>query len=180
MSEYMFYSGSSPMPMEKFSALYRIMEYSFPPTERGSERFHYSEFERREFRCLCYEPEGIPAAFMNYYDLEKNGLVFVEHFAVDESLRGQGRGSDMLQRFMEHYCRSLIVLEVEPPEGEAERRRIAFYQRMGMHLNDGEYFQPEFYGKCAALPLRLMTNRPLSKADFDDVMSTIHREIYRK
>lgn len=175
-----FYSHTSPMPREKFSHLYRIMEYSFPPTERGSEKFHYSEYDRPEFCCMCYEPDGIPAGFLNYYDLREEETIFVEHFAVDRSLRGHGKGSDMLRSFIESAGNSLIVLEVEPPEGDIERRRIAFYQRIGLTLNSGEYFQPEFYGFSPAIPLMLMTNKPLSDAEFEDVKQLIHKRVYRK
>lgn len=174
------YSHNDPMPRDKFTLLYRILERSFPATERGSEELHYSEFRRPEFRCMCYEPDGIPAAFLNYFYLSDADLVFVEHFAVESTLRGKGTGSEMLRCFLEAATGSLVVLEVEPPEGETEKRRIAFYQRLGMTLNKGEYFQPEFYGKSPAIPLKLMTNRPLDDAEFAKVKQLIHKRIYRK
>ncbi len=175
-----FYSHTDPMPREKFSRLYSIMEYSFPATERGSEAFHYSEYKRPEFRCMSYEPQGVPAGFLNYYDMEDAATIFVEHFAMEPSLRGRGTGSDMLRCFLDYASDSLVVLEVEPPEGDMEKRRIAFYQRIGLILNPGEYFQPEFYGKSPAIPLMLMTNKPISDSEFEDIKQLIHKRIYLK
>ena len=61
-----------------------------------------------------------------------------------------------------------------------EKRRIAFYQRIGLILNPGEYFQPEFYGKSASIPLMLMTNKPISDSEFEDIKQLIHKRIYLK
>lgn len=174
------YHINSPMPREKFSQLYKIMEYSFPPTERGSEALHYSELSRPEFRCLCYEPENIPLAFLNYYEFPERQTIFVEHFAVSEELRGHGTGTELMGHLRQSAKEYLIVLEVEPPDGPAERRRIEFYKRLGFHMNSGEYFQPEFYGKSPAIPLKLMTTRPLEEQEFSDISRFIHKRVYRK
>lgn len=180
MENIKFYSHADPMPREKFSQLYSIMEYSFPPTERGSESLHFSEYNRPEFHCMCYEPDGIPTGFLNYYDLCEDNVIFIEHFAVDVGQRGRGTGSAMLKEFLKSAVKSLVVLEVEPPEGDVEKRRISFYQRIGFVFNPGEYFQPEFYGRSPAIPLNLMTNRPIDDEQFETVKSLIHRKIYRK
>lgn len=174
------YHTNSPMERQKFSQLYQIMEYSFPPTERGSEALHYSELSRPEFRCLCYEPENVPLAFLNYYEFPDIRTVFVEHFAVSDELRGRGTGSALMEHLKRITEPFLIVLEVEPPAGQTERRRIEFYKRLGFSMNEGEYFQPEFYGKSPAIPLKLMTSRPLDDKEFSELSRLIHRRVYRK
>ncbi|MFR0872438.1 MAG: hypothetical protein ACLSG5_14230 [Oscillospiraceae bacterium] len=90
MENLITYSKTSPISDEKFDRLFEILEYSFPPCERGSYALHRSEFTRDEFRCMCYEPEGVPAAFINYYHLRDINALFVEHFASAEELRGKG------------------------------------------------------------------------------------------
>ena len=180
MNDIQYYSHTRPMPMAKFTRLYSIMESSFPPTERGSEELHYAEYRRPEFRCMSYEPGGVPAGFLNYYELKDDDVLFIEHFAVEDSLRGKGTGSEMLRCFLENAGSSLVVLEVEPPEGETEKRRIAFYERLGMTLNNGEYYQPPFYGHLPAILLMLMTNRTLNDEEFAKVKQLIYKKIYRK
>lgn len=121
MENLITYSKTSPISDEKFDRLFEILEYSFPPCERGSYALHRSEFTRDEFRCMCYEPEGVPAAFINYYHLRDINALFVEHFASAEELRGKGVGSAVMNSLLERSGDSLVVLEVEPPEDELSR-----------------------------------------------------------
>lgn len=83
MSQINIYSQNVPIPVDKFDRLYHILEYSFPETERGNYRFHRNEFSRKNFRSMCFEPDGMPAAFLNYYELQDISAVFVEHFASE-------------------------------------------------------------------------------------------------
>ncbi len=178
MDNIVVYGRENPMPHEKFTRLFDIMERSFPREEHGSARYHYAEQSRREFRCLCYEPEGAPAAFMNYYVFPERDMIFLEHFAVSQQLRGNGIGSRLMRHFKELTSPSMIVLEVEPPEGETECRRISFYQRMGFFLNSGEYFQPAFGKDMPDIPLKLMSTEPLEGARFQDAAALIHKKVY--
>lgn len=179
MENLITYSKTSPIPDEKFDRLFEILEYSFPPCERGNYALHRSEFTRDEFRCMCYEPEGVPAAFINYYHLRDINALFVEHFASAEELRGKGVGSAVMNSLLERSGNSLVVLEVEPPEDELSRRRVQLYRRLGFTLNEGAYFQPAFYGNPEPLPLMLMSTRPLTAAEFTRTAASIHRNVYK-
>lgn len=178
MENTIVYDISNPMPKDKFAKLFDIMESSFPKNEHGSAELHFKEMSRPEFRSLCYEPDGLPAAFMNYYYFPEQELIFLEHFAVKQELRGKGIGAQLMNVLKELTSSSMIVLEVEPPEGEIERRRIAFYRRQGFYLNNGDYFQPDFYGSDSKLPLKLMSTEPMDDAQFDEVMKFIHKRAY--
>ena len=179
MENLITYSKTYPIPDEKFDRLFEILEYSFPPCERGNYALHRSEFTRAEFRCMCYEPEGVPAAFINYYHLRDINALFVEHFASAEELRGKGVGSAVMNSLLERSGDSLVVLEVEPPENELARRRVQLYRRLGFTLNEGAYFQPAFYGNPEPLPLMLMSTRPLSTSEFASTAASIHRNVYK-
>ena len=178
MENTVIYTHENQIPDEKFVQLFSIIDHSFPREEHGSFAMHRAEMRRPEFRCLSYEPDGLPAGFMNYYLFAGENIAFLEHFAVSQELRGNGAGSRIMQYFKEITAPKNIVLEVEPPEGEIQRRRIAFYQRMGFLLNDGEYFQPDFYGKTDGIPLKLMSTKPLDKQDFQRVTKLIHKRVY--
>ena len=128
--------------------------------------------------CFSY-PEGVPAAFINYYHLRDINALFVEHFASAEELRGKGVGSAVMNSLLEQSGDSLVVLEVEPPEDELSRRRVQLYRRLGFTLNDGSYFQPPFYGNPKPLPLMLMSTRPLSASEFASTAASIHRNVYK-
>lgn len=180
MENTVLYTPQNPMPDEKFSRMFEIMECSFPKAEHGSFNLHRAEMRKPDFRCLCYEPDGIPAGFMNFYMFEGENVAFLEHFAVSQELRGKGVGSGLMRYFREMTAPRNIVLEVEPPEGEVERRRIAFYQRNGFILNNGDYFQPDFYGSDHGLPLKLMSTQPMDEQEFQRVKQLIHRRAYDK
>ena len=179
MENLVTYSRSNPIPAGKFDRVFEILEYSFPPCERGSYALHRSEFTRDEFRCLCYEPEGIPEAFINYYILQEIGALFVEHFASAEELRGRGIGSAVMNALLKQAGKAMVVLEVEPPADELSSRRVELYRRLGFTLNEGSYFQPAFYGNPEPLPLMLMSTRPLSGSEFNKAAAAIHHNVYK-
>lgn len=180
MENTVIYTAENRIPDEKFVELFEIMYRSFPQIEHGSFAQHRAEMRKPEFRCLSYEPDGVPAGFMNYYLFEGEGIAFLEHFAVSQELRGNGVGSRLMRYFQDITAPKNIVLEVEPPEGDIQRRRIAFYQRMGFTLNDGEYFQPAFDSKSEVLPLKLMSTKPLDGQEFQRVTRLIHKRVYGK
>ena len=173
------YSKKHTIPGNKFKRIFEILEYSFPPCERGNYALHRAEFNRDDFRCLCYEPAGIPSAFINYYIIAELDALFIEHFACATELRGKGIGSSLMKELLGQAGSSLILLEVEPPDNEISCRRVKFYQRLGFTLNEGSYFQPAFYGNPEPLPLKLMSNRPLSDHDFTHAVSAIHQKVYK-
>lgn len=132
----------------------RILTESFPPEERRSMD------EVRRVLCgellemLTLEEDGRILGLLQVWNLEK--LVFLEHFAIEPEWRGRGLGTKMLQAVWDFWHKPMI-LEVEPPEDETQRRRIAFYQRNGFHLSDYPYLMPDLHGSGPALPLLLMS-----------------------
>ncbi|MGN1338941.1 MAG: GNAT family N-acetyltransferase [Oscillospiraceae bacterium] len=180
MENTVLYTPENQIPDEKFIRLYQIIYRSFPPEEHGSFAQHRAEMRKPEFRCLCCEPDGVPAGFMNYYLFEGENIAFLEHFAMSPELRGNGTGSRLMRYFQDITAPRNIVLEVELPEGEVQRRRIAFYQRMGFALNEGEYFQPAFNPNSQPLPLKLMSTKPLDEQEFRQVTRLIHQRVYGK
>lgn len=72
-----------------------------------------------------------PVGFITYWDF--NDFYYVEHFAIDPTLRNGGYG----KKTLDYLCKELdrpIVLEVEMPVEEMAKRRINFYQRQGFVL----------------------------------------------
>lgn len=73
-----------------------------------------------------------------------------------------------------------ILLEVEPPSGELEQRRIGFYERLGFHLNAYEYNQPPLRTGQADLPLRIMTYPcPINREEFHQYREILYTEVYK-
>lgn len=166
---------------EDFEAVWRIMEQSFPPEERRTKEGQRKLFGHPAYRLYgmlaCPEKKEELGAFLAVWDFPE--FLFLEHFAVDERLRGGGIGAGLLGELFDS-CGKSVVLEVEPPEGEMTRRRIGFYERNGFSLNDYSYVQPSLAKGQPAIPLKLMS-RPgtLSPQQFADVKRVLLKEVYR-
>ena len=92
-------------------------------------------------------------------------------------MRGKGYGARVISALGRWY--KDIVLEVEPPECENSKRRIAFYERCGFHLSKEEYYQPPY--KKDASPVRLMLMRyPAPIENHGEVSAALYREIYKR
>jgi hypothetical protein len=72
---------------------------------------------------------------------------------------------------------SSAVLEVEPPEDEIKKRRIAFYERCGFHLSKEEYYQPPYQEGGEPVRLMLMSYpEPITR--HDEVSAALYRDVY--
>ena len=73
------------------------------------------------------------------------------------------------------------MIELEVPEDELTRRRVAFYERQGFRICDKDYVQPPYRTGGASLPLYLMVAGDASAElpALEDVRKGIYREVYR-
>ena len=162
-----------------FDSIFAIMEQSFPRDEYRSREGQQALFDNDNYSCYVFENEaGELIAFVSVWQIE--GYIFVEHLAVAKACRGSGIGGKLLQELMLRYSLPLC-LEVELPENELCRRRIAFYERHGFYYNDYPYVQPAFSATQAPVPLRIMTTAaPLNPSEFSALQKIIYKEIYHQ
>lgn len=110
-----------------------------------------------------------------------NGFVFLENFAVDESLRGQGIGGQFLDDFKQLFPNQTLILEVEKPYDEMSHRRIGFYQRHQMVLNPFSYEQPTLDVKPTNVILQLMTSpNAINEKQFQIIKKEIFKTVYKQ
>lgn len=104
--------------------------------------------------------------------------LYLEHFAVDPSLRGRQYGSRVLQELL-LAAPGQLILEVEPPTDEMSERRIAFYERHGLVLAPYSYHQPPYRREEPPVPMRLMS-RPAfaSETDMAQIARNISQTVY--
>lgn len=119
--------------------------------------------------------EGVVVGFISWWDLDE--FIFVEHFAVDKNQRGKGLGArtvcDMLGKD------KTIILEVEPAHTLIDEKRIAFYKRCGMFLNEYFYMQPALQPSYKPVELIIMSSKPLLEDEFNKVKHTLYKKIYK-
>ena len=150
-----------------------IYERSFPASERrilaayevicrNEETF----FARTEYR------EGKAAALL--WGWETPEFTYLEHFAVLSEMRNAGFGGALLETFIKEHPN--IILEVEPPDTALRQRRIRFYERHGLILNDFEYINPGYRVEPTPYPLRLMSTQPCTREECESFVEFIFRK----
>lgn len=177
MLQLQMYTAQTPMPDEQFDAFFDLLSTSLPANEHRSYAAQKAMFDRSAYGVLIGTQDGTLCALMAVWSFPE--FRYLEHFAVDPTLRGQGIGGEMLGRYIAEDPRPL-VLEVEPPETDIARRRIGFYTRCGLYLSDFPYAQPPLNEGDGLLPLMLMRSGKMwSDAEAEQVRDTLYREVYR-
>lgn len=163
---------------EDFSSFFSLMENSFPSIERRSREGQKNLFKENSYKVFGHkDSSGNVIAFIATWEFEN--FIFIEHFAVDNKLRGNGLGSYMIKELLEE-CKKPIFLEVEEPENDLAARRIKFYKRLGFNLNHFDYLQPPLQKEHVHLPLKVMSYP--SKVDgekFNKFKSQVYNKVYK-
>jgi len=154
---------------------------SFPPEERRdwSQILRMTSDRHHPLHLMLITFSGKPAGLLTWWNF--GDFRYVEHFAVNPEMRGNGIGKKAIEAFV-RGSRSAVVLEVEPEAtGEMARRRIGFYKRCGFTLHaDYIYIQPPYGPGLAEVPLTLMTagSRAVDGADLKNIDLTLKTKVY--
>lgn len=160
-----------------YEEVWAIMEESFPVSERRSHDGQRNLLREPHYRLYSYKTDGKTAAFFAVWEFEE--FAFIEHFAVDKGSRNGGIGAVLLGQLQKRLAKT-VILEVELPEGEMERRRIGFYERNGFYLNEYAYVQPKLCEEGAELSLKIMSYpKAISAEAFETFRDTLYRIVYK-
>ena len=164
--------------IEDFDEIFDIMQESFPLAEYRTYDGQKALFERQRYNVCGIRINGEIAAFIAFWQDE--GVVFIEHFAVRTTYRNHGLGGKALRELIELNRGRLVCLEVEPPENDIAKRRIAFYERNGLFLNSHPYMQPSLSVGRPPLPLMIMTSgRQIDADEFARLKNTLYKSFYK-
>ena len=156
-----------------FDIIFEIMDKAFPNTEMRTYQEQKKLFQIPQYSVFMNEEK---TAFIAQWDF--NGVVYIEHFAVKDSLRGNGTGNKMLRQFLD-ITNGMVFLEVEPPEREIARRRISFYERAGFVLNKYYYLQPPYRKNEEPIELKIMTmGKSIDQNQFDKYKKMLYSLVY--
>ena len=160
---------------KKLDEMLGIYESQFPSDERRkiSDQKRIDNDDRYEIDYI--DQDGVMAAFCAIWDLES--FVFIEHLAVRESHKGYGYGTLLLERQVKKG--RPLILEVELPDDETRKKRIAFYEKLGFKLNDYEYVQPPLSDGGHKVAMLVMSHpESLSQKEFENVKKTLYTQVY--
>lgn len=136
-----------------FDFLYDVYQQAFPPEERRNREQLIEEMGQPEVCVGLITYQGERAGFFIYWELED--FIYGGHFAIHEALRGKGIGALFLSQFL-RWAAKPVIIEVEPPESKIAKRRIAFYEQLGLKLFPCDYRQPAYDAEKEPVPLYLM------------------------
>lgn len=163
----------------EFDTIFSIMETSFPVDEYRPYDEQKALLQDTRY-CIYVLPDsdnGTPKGFIAVWQFDD--FSFIEHFAVNPVYRNQGLGAFILQEISRLSGRQLC-LEVELPQTDFAKRRIAFYKRNGFFLNEYPYMQPPISKGRQPIPLLIMTSGDIiSEARFEEMKKTVYREVYK-
>ena len=161
---------------ECFEEFFSLLEKSFPTDEYREREGQLALFSREEYRLLCCCKENELSAFFSLWEF--GDFCFLEHFAVDPKLRGQGLGTKLLED-LAAYTEKPIILEVEMPDTEQAKRRIGFYRRNGFFTNEYPYAQPAYSKDKKALPMILMSKgRTVNRMELEKIKGKVYSAVY--
>ena len=109
--------------LKEFDEVYALFEKAFIPAElRPYEKMKLLFLEDEFVIYGMYQDGRIIGAIIVW---EFNDFVYLENFAVDQSLRGQGLGSQILQAIKELYPHQLLVFN-QKTSGFLSKKSICF------------------------------------------------------
>lgn len=122
-----------------FEQCWSLYIEAFPEEERRDMEYQRETMLREEYRVDAVMDGDKFVGILMWWEFE--GLRYIEHFATQSALRGGGYGAMILRSF-EAEESTPIILEVEHPHCELNKRRIAFYERLGFVLNPHDFAHP--------------------------------------
>lgn len=165
------------LKLEEFDRFYQILSNNFPTKEIKEYNYMKDTFYAGLYQVLTLKDNDQIVGIMSFY--QHDDFRFIDYFAIDGSLKGKGMGSKMLQYFI-NLDDKMVILEVEHPEDEQSKRRIAFYQRNGLYLNNQfEYFVPPVRNLKHRLYFHLMSSkRKINNIEFEKYYPQILKMVY--
>lgn len=178
MKNITIYSKDNMIEESVFEEVWKLMALSFPSDERWDRDGFLSEYENAEFRSLVYRPDDKLGGVMDFWDF--GSFIYIEHFAVQPQLRGQGIGAALMAELSHIADGRMYLLEAEPPQdSDIAARRIAFYERLGFALNSYEYIQPAMGKDEHPVPLVIMSApSALSEEQFVAARDKMYERVY--
>lgn len=166
------------LQIHEFDQVYQILEDSFPEDERGTYKQEKSFLEEEAYTIHVYKEEDQVLGFISSWEM--HDFTYVDHFAIHEEARGMGLGSKIIKE-VDRTNDKPICLEVEYPETEIAARRINFYKRNGLFLNDYNYVQPPLSpGKNPCDFLIMTSQRKLTGEEFASMSKSIYKNVFGK
>ncbi len=126
----------------EFKAAIQIYEASFPINEKRAlnDQIEALSDDSYHFQVIHNDNLETMGLLLNW---ETEDFVYIEHFAILESARGQNLGGRILEKIKSEK-NIPIILEIDPPVDDISKRRMDFYKRHGFTMTKYKHLQPTY------------------------------------
>ncbi len=123
----------------EFKQAMEIYNYSFPLFEKRAlhDQIEALNDEKYHFEVIQNDNSEIIGLLLTW---QTEDFIYIEHFAILQSARGQNLGSKVLEK-LKAAKNIPIILEIDPAVDEISIRRKNFYERLGFVMTKFAYTQ---------------------------------------
>lgn len=158
-----------------FPDFWNLYNSSFPLIERRNLEQQVQVFRNSFFNLISFYKDDKYIGFLSFWNFPS--YVYLEHFAINEDLRGVGYGAKVLSELIKETSK-LIILEIDPIDDEKSRRRLSFYNKMGFVKNDLDYKVQSYQNKEEFYELIIMSSvRKISKDELNTFRTDFTNEV---
>ncbi|MBE9467482.1 MAG: GNAT family N-acetyltransferase [Bacteroidetes bacterium] len=137
-----------------FEQAWKLYEDSFPTDERRQISNQTNIMEKINYNFEIITKDNHFIGILLWWDY--NNFRYIEHLATLPKERCKGFGKTILEQFINRDTKP-IILEVDLPESNINKRRIEFYKRIGFKLNNHYYKQTPYNKESSSVELLLMS-----------------------
>lgn len=149
-----------------YATFLQLYKASFPIFEQRTVTQQISALENSAYRLTAFNDDGRFVGFVAWWEFDS--YLYVEHFAVDESLRGKGYGNAVLRELIDKVNKT-VVLEIDPVVDRVSEARLRFYTKCGFVSNPYPHTHPAYRVEYEAHSLVVLSSgRELSAAQYDE------------
>lgn len=154
-----------------FPAFHALYSASFPIFEQRTASQQDDAFCCENYHLNVYYENGIFIGFIAYWDFKD--YLYVEHFAINDQIRGKGHGSRILRTFIQSSSKT-VLLEIDPVTNEAAKARLRFYERCGFVQNPYAHKHPSYRTEYQPHELVVLTsNRSITEKEYHQFASDL-------
>ena len=126
---------AAPKGLRQWADIYKLYQKAFPASEKKPFGLILKMYRKGATHVWRFTREGKFAGLIITINGENH--ILLDYLAVEESQRGTGIGTGILQRMREHYAGKGVFLEIESVYEDCDNReerirRKLFYEKCGM------------------------------------------------
>ncbi|MBQ9925906.1 MAG: GNAT family N-acetyltransferase [Clostridia bacterium] len=136
-----------------FARAWKLYEKSFPLHEQRLPEDQEAVLAEPGYHFEVLEQAGRFVGLVLYW--ENARFIYIEHLAIDPSMRGAGMGTKIMDLLMQSGKQ--IILEIDPVEDQLSANRLNFYKRMGFKENAFLHIHPPYRAQFEGHKLHLLS-----------------------